>query len=147
MNHLGIFIAGIAVATGVFAQATKAQGGREAAGAAALQGTWLISSINGQSAPDGSPELKLTFEGDQYHQTLGGNVNERGTFKVDASKKPMTIDLIITEGGDAGKTQLGIVEFTGETMRCSLDTPGAGQRPTDFAPKEGLLVVAAKKSK
>jgi uncharacterized protein (TIGR03067 family) len=147
MTHLGLFIAGIALATGAFAQGAKPQGGRGAAGTAALQGTWLISSINGQTAPEGSPELKLTFEGDKYHQTLGGTVNERGTFKVDASKKPITIDLSIAEGSDAGKTQLGIFEVTGDTMRLSLDTPGAGQRPPDFSPKDGLLVVAAKKSK
>jgi len=147
MTHLGVFIAGIALATGVFAQGTKPQGGKEATGASAIQGSWLISSINGQTAPEMSPELKLTFEGDKYHQTLGGTVNERGTFKVDASKKPMTIDLSIAEGSDAGKTQMGIFEVTGDTMRLSLDTPGAGQRPTDFSLKDGLLVVAAKKSK
>jgi hypothetical protein len=59
----------------------------------------------------------------------------------------MTIDLIIAEGSDAGKTQLGIFDVTGDTMRLSLDTPGAGQRPADFSLKDGLLVVAAKKSK
>ena len=59
----------------------------------------------------------------------------------------MTIDLSIAEGGDAGKTRMGIFEVTGDTMRLSLDTPGAGQRPTDFSLKDGLLVVAAKKSK
>ena len=85
----------------------------------------MITSINGQTAPQGSPEMTLTFTGDTYHQTLGGEVNERGTIKLDASKKPMTIDLIITEGPDAGKTQLGIFEVTGDTVRASLDTPGA----------------------
>ena len=142
MTQFGMFIAAIALTTGFLTQGAKGT-----TGAAALQGTWVISSLNGQSAPEGSPELKLTFAGDKYHQTLGTEVNERGTFKVDASKQPMTIDLIITEGQDAGKTQLGVFEVTGDTLRASLDTPGAAQRPADFTSKDGVLSFVGKKSK
>jgi uncharacterized protein (TIGR03067 family) len=87
----------------------------------------------------------LTFTGDKYEQALGGTVNERGTIKLDASKKPMTIDLAIGEGTDAGKAQLGIVEVSGDTMKLHLDSPGAGQRPTDFTGKDGSFMVIAKK--
>ena len=105
---------------------------------------WLITSVNGQSG-EGSSQLTLTFTGDEYHQTLDGQVNERGTIKLDASKKPMTIDLIITEGSDAGKTQLGIIEVSGDTIRANLDAPGGQQRPTDFAIKDGTLMFVATK--
>jgi uncharacterized protein (TIGR03067 family) len=74
-------------------------------------------------------------------------VNERGNFKVDAAKKPMAIDLIITEGGDAGKIQLGLVEVSSDTLRLSFDIPGGGQRPSDFTVKEGDIMVVAKKKK
>ena len=111
----------------------------------ALQGTWVVTTMNGQEAPAGAPELSITFTGDKYHQTLGGQVNERGSYKVDASKKPMTIELTITEGQDAGKTQLGVFDITGDTLRANLDTPGANQRPTDFTAKEGSLLFVAKK--
>lgn len=100
-----------------------------------------------EAAPEGPPELTLTFTADKYHQTFRGEINERGTVKVDAAKKPMTIDLIITEGSDAGKTQLGIIEVTGDTLRASFGAPGAPQRPTDFNVKEGSLVVLGKKQK
>jgi len=142
MTSFSTVIVTIALAAGVLAEQAK-----EAKGAAALQGTWLVSSINGQSAPDGTPPVTLTFAGDKYQQALGGEVNERGTMKVDASKKPMTIDFAITEGPDAGKTQLGIIEVTGETFRACFGAPGAGQRPADFTGKDGALVVLAKKSK
>ena len=112
-----------------------------------LQGIWVLTSINGQTAPAGAPELSLTFAGDKYHQTIGGEVNERGTFKLDPTKTPVAIDLVITEGSDAGKTQLGIVEVTDGTIRCSLDTPGAAQRPTDFTVKEGLITFVGTKKK
>ena len=142
MTSFATAITAIALAAGLGAQQVK-----EPPGAAALQGTWLVTSINGQSAPDGTPQLTLTFSGDKYQQALGGQVNERGTMKVDATKKPMTIDFAITEGQDAGKTQLGIIEVSGETFRACFDAPGGGQRPTDFTGKDGALVVLAKKSK
>jgi uncharacterized protein (TIGR03067 family) len=142
MTHFSMVIAGVALAASVFAQAPK-----KTTGAAALQGTWVITSLNGQPAPEGSPEMTLTFTGDKYHQTVGGEVNERGTIKVDASKKPMTIDLIIAEGQDAGKTQLGLFEVTGDTLRANLDTPGAKQRPADFTVKEGSIMFTGKKKK
>ena len=140
MTHFSMFIAAVSLAAGVLAQDSK-----DTTKPTALEGTWVITSINGQTAPEGAPEMTLTFAGDKYHQTLGGEVNERGTIKLDASKKPMTIDLIITEGADAGKTQLGIIEVTGDTVRANLDTPGTSQRPTDFAVKEGFIMFVGKK--
>jgi len=142
MNHLHTFVAVMALTAGVLAQ-----GAKDTTGAAALQGTWQITSLNSQTMPEGAPSLSLTFTGDTYHQTLGGEVNERGTIKVDASKKPMAIDLVIKEGDDAGKTQLGIIEVTGDTMRASLAAPGDTQRPTDFTVKEGVFLIVGKKSK
>ena len=142
MTHFGILTMAILLATGpLLTQESKDTGG------ATLQGTWVMTTLNGQSAPEAGPQLTLTFAGDKYHQAVGGDVNERGTFRVDSSKKPMTIDLTIVEGDDAGKTQLGIIEVTGDTLRASLDRPGAGQRPTDFNLTEGVLVFAAKKTK
>ena len=140
MTHFSMLIVGLALAAGVVTQESK-----KTTGAAALQGTWVITSINGQVAPEGAPEMTLTFAGEKYHQAVGGEVNERGTIKVDAVKKPMTIDLIITEGTDAGKTQLGIFEVTGDTLRANLDTPGTQQRPADFTAKDTSIMFVGKK--
>jgi uncharacterized protein (TIGR03067 family) len=140
MTRLAVLVLAIALGGSVSTQEAKD------AGATALQGTWLITTLNGQAVPEGGPQLTLTFAGDKYHQTLGGDVNERGAFKLDTSKKPMTIDLTIVEGDDAGKTQLGIIEVTGDTFRASLDTPNAGQRPADFNLKDGVLVFSGKKT-
>ena len=139
MTSVGMIVAALAFAFGIVAQDVKATDTKQ------LQGTWVIASINGQSMPEGAPPMTLTFAGDKYHQTVGGNVNERGSIKVDASKKPMTIDLLIAEGDDAGKIQLGIFEVTGDTLRANLDTPGAGQRPTDFTVKDGFIMFVGKK--
>ena len=149
MSHF-ILIASLVFATLAGEQAKPAQSAKPAkpsAAAAALQGTWAIASINGQPVPEDASAMTLTFTADKYHQTVGGQINERGTIKLDATKKPMTIDLIITEGSDAGKTQLGIIEATADTLRASFGFPGATQRPTDFNLKEGSLVVLGKKQK
>jgi uncharacterized protein (TIGR03067 family) len=142
MTRFTMAVAVIALAGTVLAQEAK-----DTKGAAALQGTWVIASINGQTPPDGSPEMTLTFTDDKYQQALGGTVDERGTIKVDAAKKPMTIDLAIVEGNDAGKSQLGIFEVTGDTIRIALDMPGSQKRPADFTPTEGALLVVGKKKK
>ncbi len=142
MLRVAVAVFAIAVAAPLSAQKAGAPG------AAALQGTWVFQSINSQTPPEGAPEMTLTFTGANYHQTLGQQVNERGTFKVDTSKKPMTIDLTIVEGDDAGKTQLGIFEVAGDTLRANFGLAGATTRPADMTVKtESLLLVATKKKK
>src|SRR4029453_15208717 len=141
MTHIA-FLAAIALASGALLPQAK-----DATAIAALQGTWQISSLNNQSMPAEGPSLTLTFPGDKYHQTVGSDVNERGSFKLDPSMKPMNIDLVITEGDDAGKTQLGIIELSGDTMRASPAIPGAAQRPTDFGVKDGVIMIVGKKTK
>jgi uncharacterized protein (TIGR03067 family) len=143
MTQLCMAIVGMALTAGVMAQAPKPSA-KDAKTAAALEGTWVLASINGQPLSD---EMTLTIAAGKYHQTVGGTINERGTIRIDASKKPMTIDLAIAEGSDAGKTQLGIVEITGDTIRGNLDTPGAGQRPADFTVKDGTLLFVGTKKK
>jgi uncharacterized protein (TIGR03067 family) len=140
MNYFGMFAGALALTVGGWTQAAKP------ATVKSLQGTWILTSVNGQ-APQGAPEVLLTFEGDKYHQTIAGEVTERGTFKLDPAKKPVAIDLAITQGDDAGKTQLGIVDVADDEIRFSLDMPGAGRRPGDFTVKEGAIVFAGKKRK
>jgi uncharacterized protein (TIGR03067 family) len=145
MKQFAILALLVAFIPAVFAQGAK-PADPNAAALASLQGKWVINSLNGQTA-EGGMEISLTFTGDKYAQTMNGEVNERGTIKLDASKKPMTIDLIITEGGDAGKTQLGVFEVTADKLTANFDIPGAGQRPADLAPREGSLLFVATKAK
>jgi len=110
---------------------------------ASLQGTWVINDINGQAPPS----MLLVFKGDKYEQVVDGTVNEKGTVKLDAAKKPMSIDLVIQEGDDAGKLQLGIVEVTGETMKLKLAFPADTARPKEFNPEQTSLMVNLTKRK
>jgi uncharacterized protein (TIGR03067 family) len=110
-----------------------------------LQGTWVITSVNGQDLAAAGASMTLTIAADKYTQTVNGTVNERGTLKLDTAKKPIAIDLIITEGDDANKTQVGVVEVSGATMKLKLALPGQTTRPTDFAPADGVILAIATK--
>ena len=90
--------------------------------------------------------MTITFSGDKYSQTVNGTVNERGTVKLGLDKKLTTIDLAITEGDDANKLQVGLVEVSGSTMKLKLALPGQTTRPTDFAPTEGAILALLTKN-
>ena len=146
MKNLAVLAMLLTFTAGAVAQTAK-PADPNASALASLQGKWVINSLNGQAATEGGMEVSLTFTGDKYAQTMNGEVNERGTIKLDASKKPMTIDLIITEGSDAGKTQLGVFDVAGDKLTANFDVPGAGQRPSDLSPHEGSLLFVATKAK
>jgi len=112
-----------------------------------LQGTWVLTSSDGQSLEGSGQTTSVVITGDKYAQTQDGKVVERGTIKLDASKTPIAIDLLITEGDDANKTQLGVLRIDGDTITAKLSTPGSTNRPTDFTPAEGYVVLVAKKVK
>lgn len=109
-----------------------------------FQGTWVLTTPDGQPMSQ-SGELTIAITGDKYAQAIAGTINERGTIKLDATKKPMWMDLNITEGGDAGKLQVGLVEITAGVMKGALSFPGATTRPTSLAPGAEVIVFVAKK--
>jgi uncharacterized protein (TIGR03067 family) len=109
-----------------------------------LQGTWVMTQLNGDPTPG---DTALVIVGSKYSETVEGTTDETGLFKVDASKTPMTVDLIIQEGNDAGKTQLGIVEVKGDTMRLLLNAAGATVRPTSLEKADGELFIVAQRKK
>jgi uncharacterized protein (TIGR03067 family) len=114
-----------------------------------LQGSWTLKSINGEDAAARGIAGDITITGDKYVVTINGTVDERGTVKIDASKKPMLIDLSISEGpGDSSnKLQLGLMEIDGDTIRFHMAAPGNPKRPLNFdpIPDHDVIVVTKKK--
>ncbi|MEO6223506.1 MAG: TIGR03067 domain-containing protein [Vicinamibacterales bacterium] len=110
-----------------------------------LQGNWAVTTFNGQAVPT-EAQAFLVFKADKYEQWNSGAVDERGTIKLDPKTKPLSIDLIITEGNDAGKTQPGVYELTApDSLSIGLATPGTTTRPGAVAQAE--LQVVLKKVK
>ncbi len=121
---------------------------------AGLQGTWkpVSSEQNGKDTTDEGKEHTLIFEKDTFTVKRGDNVMIKGTFKLDPSKKPKTIDMTVTEGRrdeDKGKELHGIYELDGDTLKWCTGQPGTTERPTEFSTKAGgkELLVTLKKEK
>ena len=79
---------------------------------------------------------KRVTRGNQTTVQFGSQVFMKATFTLDPAKSPHGIDLVHTQGMHQGKTQLGIYECDGKTMRLSAATPGQ-PRPADFEPRKG----------
>jgi uncharacterized protein (TIGR03067 family) len=65
-----------------------------------------------------------------------------GTYAIDVTKTPMTIDMKPKGGTYDGKTLLGIVKVDGDTLTIAFAEPGK-DRPATFESKEGSGVVLA----
>ncbi len=103
-----------------------------------LQGTWVRTSVerNGKPAPaDELKNSKLTLKGDKY--TLDDGKEKRtGTFKLDATKTPKTLDIISDAGPNKGKTLKGIYKIEDDKFTYCVAGPDK-DRPTEFSGKEG----------
>ena len=66
----------------------------------------------------------------------GPQVMLKATFTPGHSTKPATIDYVNLAGAAKGKSQSGIYELSGDTLRVCMSAPG-GPRPSDFSSKPG----------
>ena len=71
----------------------------------ALQGTWVAESAERNAKPaDDLRGHQLTFAGDRFTIRSKGKVIYQGTYTIDPSAKPATIDFRNTAGEMKGKT-------------------------------------------
>ena len=108
-----------------------------------FQGTWKFESleIGGMKMDVGVyKDVRLILEGDKFTHKEGKEP-AHGTFKVDVSKKPKTIDITFTDGPEKGNTILGIYELDGDTYRVCIDLAKKDVRPTKFESKKGTMLV------
>jgi uncharacterized protein (TIGR03067 family) len=121
---------------------------------AKIDGTWLLTSAVRDGTKFPEEELKKAmptgvFKDGKYTLMVAGKVQEAGTYKVDATKKPATIDLMITEGdpADKGKTQLGIFKIEGDTLTFAVGAPGNANRPKNFDGGKDVELQTMKRKK
>jgi uncharacterized protein (TIGR03067 family) len=106
-----------------------------------LQGDWTMVS----------KDVQLTggricrFAGDKFEIIKSdGQVESKGTFKLDAKKMPKEIDLVVDKG-ERKITVLGIYELDGDKLKMS-GNKGDGARPTAFdGTIQGISVFERKK--
>lgn len=151
MRMLVLSLGAVVVAIG-FAAVAVADDAANKKDKETLQGTW--TAVSGQKEGKEDAEAKdhaLVFEGDKFSVKLKDNVIVRGTFKIDASKSPKTMDMEITEGPEdvKGKTAQAIYLVKGDELTWCVAHPGCGERPEKFATKEGVkqMLVKFKRAK
>ena len=101
-----------------------------------LKGTWIVqSSERDGQADEGSKDATVTFDGDSV-TVITNDREQKATFKLDASKKPKTIDFTPSEGSEKDKVVLGIYSLDKDELKVCFTKPGE-ERPTEFSAKEG----------
>jgi uncharacterized protein (TIGR03067 family) len=104
-----------------------------------LQGEWsmVAGERDGQELPDKVLKTgKRIARGDLTTISINDTTMMKGTFVIDPTQSPKTIDYVLTEGHNKGKSQLGIYELNGDTLKFCVAAVGL-KRPTAFEAKEG----------
>jgi len=145
-----LFVAGDVPPADVNAVKTAAADA-SAADRAKMQGDWMAVSmtVNGSKLADDEAQILFrTVTGEKYTVFRFSNPIGQGTFKIDATKRPKTIDSTPASttpatSPSAGKSVpakskpiLGIYELDGDTLKICNSLSGK-PRPTDFAAKTG----------
>jgi uncharacterized protein (TIGR03067 family) len=106
----------------------------------AMQGEWAVR-ITEQDGKPATPDVaKLKFviviKDNTFRMLLDEKVLSAGTFKIDPSKKPATIDTMTTEGPTKGAVQYGIYKINGDKV-TAVFAKADKDRPTEFKTTEG----------
>ena len=116
-----------------------------------IQGVWRAEKgvKGGKEGPaDEIKQLSLEFKGNKVIPRHGDQGDHEGEFKLDTTKKPKEIDLMIDKNGKKDHAK-GIYELDGDTLKiCLMD--GDGDRPSKFESADGsksLLIVLKREKK
>ena len=103
-----------------------------------FQGVWTVESMDLDGKPlteEQRKKIKLSIKGENFTFDNGSGA-EPGSYKIDPSKNPKELNIVISEGQDKGKIYLVIYKFeNGKMIQCmQLDNK---KRPTEFTGKAG----------
>jgi len=112
-----------------------------------LQGIWTTTSgeMNGEKLDEELVKsLQFVVKGDSFEvkgPEVVLNQYAKGTFKLDATTMPRTIDITVGAGSMKGDVVECIYEFDGETLKICARLVGK-ERPSDFTTKAGSNMVS-----
>ncbi len=104
-----------------------------------IEGEWRMTrGIFNGAALDASmvAYCRRVTRGDVTTVLAGPKVMMSARFTLDPSTTPRQIDYLNLAGSHAGKTQQGIYELDGDSLRISIAAPGHA-RPSDFSTAKG----------
>jgi uncharacterized protein (TIGR03067 family) len=112
-----------------------------------LTGTWILASgvVDGQPVPEEvRKKTILVTDRDKFTLSTGEQTgtSEGGTFTIDPTRSPKTVDSLQGSGPDKGKTLLGIYEIIDDDHKRACWAPTGKPRPSDFtsAPGSGHIL-------
>jgi uncharacterized protein (TIGR03067 family) len=107
-----------------------------------IQGDWEMASTEAKGKTFGAGKGRLTVKGDQWILGTLKDKDNPPTIKIDASKSPMTIDLLRAKG-KGGPVWRGIFKLEGDTLTLCRTTAVSDERPTKFETTEqgGMIIV------
>ncbi len=113
----------------------------DAAGAAALQGSWkpVSALLGGDPTPaENLKTITLSFSDDLYEITVAGRgTTDRGTYTVQPRSRLSRMKMVGTSGPNEGRTFLAIYELSDQdTLRICYDLAGS-RYPKAFASPYG----------
>ena len=113
-----------------------------------IQGAWTVVSAERDAKPTAEvAEHRLTFSGDTFSIQHDAHALYRGTYSVDPSRKPASIDFVHTEGTLKGKSWKGIYRLDGDALRICDNAPSlAKPRPTQFSATSGYICIIFKRA-
>jgi uncharacterized protein (TIGR03067 family) len=112
-----------------------------------MTGSWRVTQAEIAGAPVPPAEyrgLRLTFADGKFTARRGDEEAQEGTYTIDPRKSPRHIAITRSNGPAGSRKQLGIYQFTGDTLRiCTFDN--GEDRPSSFEtrnrPGSTLLVL------
>jgi len=107
-----------------------------------LTGTFQLASgvIDGKPVlEDIRKETKLVTDMNKFTVSAGGQAGTSGagTFTIDPTKLPKTVDSLQATGPEKGKTLLGIYEIIDDNHKRACWAPVGRPRPTAFTSEPG----------
>jgi uncharacterized protein (TIGR03067 family) len=109
---------------------------------AKLQGNWSLVRHDVQGAPLAEEKIKqfgldrMSIKGQMFMRG-----KQTGTLKVDASKSPMQLDMMVVAGAFQGKTLVCIYSIEGDTLTICQSLPAKTDRPSEFKSAQGSQTI------
>jgi uncharacterized protein (TIGR03067 family) len=120
-----------------------ADGGDKAA--PKLDGKWIETgaTADGKKLPEGlvsQRKIVFVFKKGKYTFSVEGKEFEAGTFKIDAGKTPLAIDLNDNEGFEKTGLKLGVLKLDGKTLALSFNIFNRKKRPANLEGGKDIAV-------
>jgi uncharacterized protein (TIGR03067 family) len=111
-----------------------------------FQGHWLMAAETAAGIPAPAKKLKgrkLVITGNRYFAESPVTGGEKGTFTIDPTQRPKSMDSSPSEEPNRGRKRLAIYEINGDSLKLCYTAFG-GARPKAFVSEPGsetILVI------